>query len=91
MSFYCIQLPTSIQLICVCHGTCKFIAWNEHSFGDCFILMNSQAQSKYLVFRGTCKLRNGKKRKETKRKWKEKKRKENKEKSNEKKRKKNET
>ena len=40
---------------------------------------------------GTCKLRNGKKRKETKRNGKKKKRKENKKKSNEKKRKKNET
>ena len=41
--------------------------------------------------KGTCKLRNGKKRKKNEKKRKEKKRKENKEKSNEKKRKKNET
>ena len=49
---------------------------NAHSFG--FFLKNLM---------GTCKLRNGKKRKETKRNGKKKKRKENKEKSNEKKRK----
>ena len=48
-------------------------------------------KSQKLLKRGTCKLRNGKKRKETKRNGKKKKRKENKEKSNKKKRKKNET